>query len=78
MSDACRTDITDQIRGEVREHKIILTRDGKEIGSVPFDPGAVQVDQGYEVDDERIFEVSGNPIPTPEQYVDCDDEAGWC
>ena len=78
MSDVSRMDITDQIRGEVKENKIILTRNGKEIGSIPFDAGAVQVDQGYEVDDQRIFEITGNPIPTPKQYVDCNNEAGWC
>ncbi|MEW9669249.1 DUF2553 family protein [Ammoniphilus sp. 3BR4] len=71
-----RTDITERIRGEIRENAIILTMHGKPIGHIPFDASCVLMDQGYEVDDQRIFRVDNTGIPQPSQYVDC--ENGWC
>ena len=72
-----RTDITERIRGEIKEDHIVLTLHGKPIGHIPFDAACVHMDQGFEVDDERIFRVEDPNIPQPRQYVDnC--EEGWC
>ncbi|RXT05712.1 DUF2553 family protein [Ammoniphilus sp. CFH 90114] len=72
-----RTDITERIRGEIRENAIILTLHGQAIGHIPFDATCVHMDQGYQVDDQRIFRVEDASIPQPAQYVDCE-ENGWC
>jgi hypothetical protein len=75
--DPFRTDITGKLRGEIREREIILTLHGREIGRIPFDASCVRVDDGFEVDDERVYRLEDVNRVHPEQYVDCD-SAGWC
>lgn len=78
MSDfSTRTDITSSIRGEIKDNSIILSLDGKPIGYVPIDASCVRMDQGYEVDDQRVYRMDHADLPQPDQYVECD-EKGWC
>jgi hypothetical protein len=78
MTEVIRTDITDQVRGQVKEGKVILVLDGKEIGSFPLDPAHLKMDQGYTIDAQLIYKQPEDHTPNPRQYVNCSSEAGWC
>ncbi|MBP1934646.1 DUF2553 family protein [Ammoniphilus resinae] len=79
MSDA-RIDITGRIRGELKDNTMMLTYNGVPIGYVPFDASCVQMDDGFVVDDQKIFRLENADLKPPGQYVDCDgqDGHGWC
>lgn len=77
MENEPRTDITGRIRGEIMDNAIVLTLNGTPIGHIPFDASCVHMDQGFEVDDNRIFRIDNADIPYPDQYVECH-EKGWC
>lgn len=75
MSDESRNDITEQVHGIVQNHEIWLTAKGKPIGKVPLT--RLQLESGYQLQDNRIIEADQTENLEKDQYADnCD--MGWC
>ncbi|USK33361.1 YusG family protein [Bacillus sp. F19] len=64
-----RLDITDRVTGRFSEGQMNLFFEKEQIGTMSFSQNGNQVSlkNGYEEENHSFF-----------QYVDCDEENGWC
>ncbi|MBO8172366.1 MAG: DUF2553 family protein [Bacillaceae bacterium] len=77
MSDVTRIDVTDRVRGILKESEIILTLNDREIGRVSLTPDCFQFHDGYEIHSHRIFRLDSADVLKHSHYAeDCD--MGWC
>lgn len=75
-----RLEITDRVTGRFLEGQLHLYANDEQIGRMTSGPNGSQVElkEGYEHESNRFYQMADTTTGQTQQYVDCDDENGWC
>lgn len=75
-----KLDITDRVVGKWQNGAIELFADNEPIGRIrlPQDESWLELKQGYEQQQDKIYKQVTITTGADQKYVDCDSESGWC
>lgn len=75
-----RVEITNRVTGKFSDGQFHLYANDEQIGRMTSGPDGskFELKEGYEHDQNRFYQMADIPSGTTQQYVDCDDENGWC
>jgi len=75
-----KIDITDRVVGKLGTDQLDLYVENEPIGHMLYTNNGNQFNlkEGYEANQNRIYQFADITAGPDQKYVDCDDENGWC
>ncbi len=80
MLEKKRLDITDRVVAKLGNNQMDLFVENESIGYMTMTGQGNQFElkNGYEADQNKIYQYVDVTTGPDQKYVDCDDENGWC